>query len=419
MAAPDLPPPPASEAMSRDQPILQSLLQSQPSLGLQGTNTRIGLGTQQVWQSQQLPLVLLNLLASAFPLGLANPAQIASFEQIHPLLTKNLQSITEMNRNLFDALEAMQGRQGETIERCREKKLNIEDGNLARSIGLQLTTSYNFSTAISHSHFLQHPDASLPSTLPRNSSATPHNPQLSHQFLSASVPFTTRPQLFTTSHSPSAAAGCMEPFFAVGGECFLLAQEPKRSWHDARDACEAMGAHLARPDDVRALVEVLRDFPGRYNRVWVGASDEAREGAWTWLSGEPLDASDWRPGQPSNRSTGGEEQDCLSLVTKNRPDSTMDDHSCRMKKAYLCELDLERGTPTQSILESKAEKRIVPQLLALYGRASLPPRHSARGPARAPTPPAHPRETFDARERKRGRTGPPQGFLVHHFHPFK
>lgn len=43
----------------------------------------------------------------------------------------------------------------------------------------------------------------------------------------------------------------------------------------------------------------------------------------------------------------------------------------------------------------------------------------ARGPARAPTPPAPPRETFDARERKRGRTGPSQGFLVHHFHPFK
>lgn len=32
----------------------------------------------------------------------------------------------------------------------------------------------------------------------------------------------------------------------------------------------------------------------------------------------------------------------------------------------------------------------------------------ARGPARAPTPPAPPRETFDARDRKRGRTGPSQ-----------
>lgn len=41
-----------------------------------------------------------------------------------------------------------------------------------------------------------------------------------------------------------------------------------------------------------------------------------------------------------------------------------------------CLFDSRRGTPTQSILESKAEKRIVPQLLALYGRASLPPRHS-------------------------------------------
>ncbi|XP_027215325.2 C-type lectin domain family 4 member M [Penaeus vannamei] len=330
MAAPDLPPPPASEAMSRDQPILQSLLQSQPSLGLQGTNTRIGLGTQQVWQSQQLPLVLLNLLASAFPLGLANPAQIASFEQIHPLLTKNLQSITEMNRNLFDALEAMQGRQGETKERCREKKLNIEDGNLARRFLDLHDSSLALQMALSEHQLGKKPGKEVRGLIGMIKEESGRQQERLRIL---------REEEEDREQGPP--AGCMEPFFAVGGECFLLAQEPKRSWHDARDACETMGAHLARPDDVRALVEVLRDFPGRYNRVWVGASDEAREGAWTWLSGEPLDASDWRPGQPSNRSTGGEEQDCLSLVTKNRPDSTMDDHSCRMKKAYLCELDLE------------------------------------------------------------------------------
>lgn len=113
MAARVLPPPPAIEALLPNDPVLPRGFQS--ALGLQGMSTPLSFGAQQ---GQQLPLLLLNLLASAVPVGLANPARIASLEQIQPLLTKNLQSITEMNRNLFDVLEAMQGKGMESGEVC-------------------------------------------------------------------------------------------------------------------------------------------------------------------------------------------------------------------------------------------------------------------------------------------------------------
>ncbi|XP_063588734.1 CD209 antigen-like protein E [Penaeus indicus] len=305
-----------------------SLRELQSSLGLLGMNAPLGLGTQQ---SQQLPLLLLNLLASVVPLGFANPAQSASLEQIQPLLTENLQSITEMNRNLFDVVEAMQGRRGETKERCREKKLKIKDGNLARGFLDMHDSSLALQMALSEHQLDMNPGKEVRGLIDMIRAEAEQQQRRLRSL--------REEQEEEEEEGPP--AGCEEPYFALGKECFFLAQEPKKSWHDARDACEARGTHLARPRDVRKLVAMLQDFPGRYNRVWIGASDEAREGEWEWLSGESLERPNWRPGQPSNRSKDGGEQDCLSLVTNNNPDSTMDDQSCELRKAYLCEMDLE------------------------------------------------------------------------------
>ncbi|XP_047498904.1 C-type lectin domain family 4 member F-like [Penaeus chinensis] len=302
----------------------------QSSLGLQGRNAPLGLGSQQ---SQQLPLLLLNLLASAVPLGFANPTQFASLEQIQPLVMKNLQSITEMNRNLFDVVEARKGRRGETKERCREKKLNIKDGNLAKGFLDMQDSSLALQMALSEYQLEMNPGKEVRGLIAMIGAEGGRQQRRLRAL--------RQEQEEQEEDDEGPPAGCKEPYFAVGKECFFLAQEQRKSWHDARDACEALGTHLARPRDVRKLVAVLQDFPGMTNRVWIGASDAAREGAWRWLSGEPLDVHDWRPKQPSNRSASGEEQDCLSLVTKKYPASTMDDHSCGQKKAYLCEMDLE------------------------------------------------------------------------------
>jgi hypothetical protein len=45
---------------------------------------------------------------------------------------------------------------------------------------------------------------------------------------------------------------------------------------------------------------------------WLGATDEAEEGKWTWVTGEPFAFQNWFPGNP------GDEEDCL--VLGNSPD---------------------------------------------------------------------------------------------------
>ncbi|XP_042869531.1 C-type lectin domain family 4 member F-like [Penaeus japonicus] len=340
MESPQVPQLPPYLSMQRDQPAMQPLPPFQPHLGPftsnnghRALNAQPVLGMQQPWQNQQFPLVLLNLLASSVPIGLADSARPLTAEDIPPLLDGNLRAIMEMNRDLFEMLVSMQGHQGQVKARCREKKLDIENASVTRAFVDLHDSTVALQMALSESHLGKNPGKEVKSLIEMIKK------ELSKQQHRLKTLKEEEEEEEEEEGGPP--PGCMEPFFAIGNECFYLGQDPKKSWHDALDACEAMGAHLARPKDVRKLVTVLRDFPGRYNRVWIGGSDEGQEGEWLWTSGERLNLHDWRPGQPSNRSTLGDEQDCLSLVTKNRPDSTMDDHSCWMRRAFLCEMDLE------------------------------------------------------------------------------
>ncbi|KAK8742525.1 hypothetical protein OTU49_001937 [Cherax quadricarinatus] len=129
---------------------------------------------------------------------------------------------------------------------------------------------------------------------------------------------------------------CSEPFTVVGEECFYLSQTVKLAWHDAGTACDTMGAHLAHPSDLTLLATHLKNFRSQKIRYWLGASDEALEGEWRWVTGGTV-VADWRP---DNVSRQGEVQDCLTLLlSKHRPPS-LDDYSCWKKRNFICQLDI-------------------------------------------------------------------------------
>jgi len=72
-----------------------------------------------------------------------------------------------------------------------------------------------------------------------------------------------------------------------GRHDYALVSEPV-TWHVAQRRCEAMGGHLATfetPAEREFLVKLIRAAD---TSAWVGASDEEEEGAWTWVTGEPV-----------------------------------------------------------------------------------------------------------------------------------
>ncbi len=72
------------------------------------------------------------------------------------------------------------------------------------------------------------------------------------------------------------------------------------SWHDAVKACEALGGKLATPANSAEnefLANLARE--SKFDCLWLGASDEDREGKWEW-EGTALPFTHWDNGQPNN-----------------------------------------------------------------------------------------------------------------------
>ena len=67
-------------------------------------------------------------------------------------------------------------------------------------------------------------------------------------------------------------------------------------WTDARQACINMGGHLVTSTTLAENNFLFNLWPNG----WIGLTDEAVEGQWRWVTGEPYSWSYWNSGEPNN-----------------------------------------------------------------------------------------------------------------------
>ena len=83
-------------------------------------------------------------------------------------------------------------------------------------------------------------------------------------------------------------------------------------WPDAKTHAEQLGGHLAVITSEKEHNQIMAAIPAlkpastneRPAMPWIGASDEAEEGTWVWVTGEAFDYTRWATGQPSNCGGG-------------------------------------------------------------------------------------------------------------------
>lgn len=75
--------------------------------------------------------------------------------------------------------------------------------------------------------------------------------------------------------------------------------EKAMSWHEARDYCKSLGGYLATATTPAENQFLYENF-GKDHVVWLGATDEIRNGDWKWITGEPWSFQRWAGGEPSN-----------------------------------------------------------------------------------------------------------------------
>jgi hypothetical protein len=105
-------------------------------------------------------------------------------------------------------------------------------------------------------------------------------------------------------------------------------------WHSARAECLSLGSDLPIVRSAEANEELATHAAklGAY-QIWLGASDEEKEGEWVWVDGTPVDPKGWANGQPDNWGSGEE------FATLRTASAEWNDRSDYFESKFLCEGD--------------------------------------------------------------------------------
>ncbi len=112
-----------------------------------------------------------------------------------------------------------------------------------------------------------------------------------------------------------------------------------KTWANAKDACEALGGHLATSTSAEknTFLSTLTT-----DTAWLGGTDEAEEGVWQWVTGEEWSYTNWASGEPSNYGSGKAQH---YLVTNHSSTGLWDDAEYTTTRGYICEWDYDIREP--------------------------------------------------------------------------
>lgn len=82
------------------------------------------------------------------------------------------------------------------------------------------------------------------------------------------------------------------------------------TWSDANSAALLLGtgwnlASITTPAENLFVVSLITAIPSERMHVWIGGTDSASEGTWTWTNGDTFSYTNWWSGEPNN--TGDED----------------------------------------------------------------------------------------------------------------
>lgn len=112
------------------------------------------------------------------------------------------------------------------------------------------------------------------------------------------------------------------------------------TWNQAKAFCEREGGYLATPTTKAENEFIYQNVAIKGGDIWLGATDEASEGNWQWITGETWDYTDWSSSpyrQPDNAREG---QDYLAYYSDTRL-GTWDDQgeAENWTIPFICEWD--------------------------------------------------------------------------------
>jgi uncharacterized protein (TIGR03067 family) len=142
---------------------------------------------------------------------------------------------------------------------------------------------------------------------------------------------------------PRAASPCPpDDAVAFNGHSYKFFPEVL-PWHRAKARCEEMGGHLAiigSRDENDFVANVARREISRLgpkDGLWLGATDEHKEGAWEWVDGSQLFFTHWAPTQPNSKQN--QEHYLLLMLLHENLWADQPNESTQHVAYFVCEWD--------------------------------------------------------------------------------
>ncbi|MBL7946481.1 MAG: HYR domain-containing protein, partial [Flavobacteriales bacterium] len=108
-------------------------------------------------------------------------------------------------------------------------------------------------------------------------------------------------------------------------------------WPDANSAAQAMGGHLVSISSLQENAWLASQIAGLI--AYIGLNDTQNEGQFVWSNGEPVDHTNWSPGQPDNGILGLGNQDWGTI--NGGPSGLWDDEGglLALQRPHIVEFD--------------------------------------------------------------------------------
>ena len=97
------------------------------------------------------------------------------------------------------------------------------------------------------------------------------------------------------------AVGFTQVFFAATYGCYTLTPSAG-TWTAAQSTATTLGGYLAAIGSAaeNTAVRGFANSQGITGSVWIGFTDQATEGLFVWVNGEPVVYTNWNGGEPNN-----------------------------------------------------------------------------------------------------------------------
>uniref|UniRef100_A0A7N8Y369 C-type lectin domain-containing protein n=1 Tax=Mastacembelus armatus TaxID=205130 RepID=A0A7N8Y369_9TELE len=127
--------------------------------------------------------------------------------------------------------------------------------------------------------------------------------------------FTLSRQFFPSLYLVFIILRCSGPDWYEFGEFCYKPFEVKKTWHDARRACRALGAELVSILSMTehfVCVNTLIYFFLATSDVWTGLNDLGLPGMFSWSNEHMVTFTYWAPGEPNSHD--GFSEDCVEML---------------------------------------------------------------------------------------------------------